>query len=598
MSTSRELESEPGSQPSVANHTKMHRFSPGLRTISGALVLLIIVQFVLYRHYFFKYVAPFYPINYDQLGTYLTVYKTYYSLHAGGWNHIAQAFDSGARIEGMKGALLPVMGLLSAYLFGPTRFAIGAVNFWIFAAAETTVFVYCFKRKGLLAGILTLGLFYFADIHLASVGGIFDFRRDYLGVLLMGATFISVCEWLKTGSRTALILLCSLLLASTLGRFITMFYWIGCGLIITTALGLSYFFKSASRADCLVLLKRTLVVVAAAAVGFIVHLCLFAETFRRYYVLLKVHDEDTMRWIEFGVHNGWERLAYYPNSLFNHFGVMICLSLIVSVVAIGCALASQKKVAVKFDREQTILLTVFASLSLAVYLILTAYSPSPVVVSCLAIPLTLVLGTMIISLFELQSRRVSIALAALVFIAGNYVFIDELMHARARPHASFADAQNCNMLIGEAIGLVDKRGDKPTVVCFPIVHDGVNQLTFQLTWYETMRRQVPLTLKFRAVKPFPAITWPELADKIKVSHIAVAPLSIATPAPGTFEYPGLVAIRSNLPKLAQALSSFKRLSAHDLYSGAWRAAVYYRDAADLESAKVMAAPSDYELSDK
>lgn len=527
--------------------------------------LTLVGEYLLYRHSLLKHVVPYFPVAFDQLGTYEYVYLFHYDIVQRGLSALSPDYLLGS--DGMKGLLLPLLGVLASFICGPSRETVATCNFVLFVAGQLFVLYYGFRRGGLATALFALGFFLLSDFHYGRCGGIFDLRRETAGILVSGLTFAAVISWLESGRKPQFWIMFAAFLLSATGRFITLFYWVA-------AVPASMVFAMLLPRNGIAIadvVRRHALLFLAAVFAFCVHISVFWHEFDRYYLSLKRTDQDSMRWVEYGVHNLTERLAYYPYTFFQGHDLVVAAAL-VSIVSVLFLRIRQTDSAETFALSTSTPL--FVGLSLGSYVVLTLYSPNPLVVGFLAMPFAICLSTEISSLFRTHcSRTKSLLISALVALSGVVSLVYQFQAAPNRPHTDRDSATAVNLILDKVTTLVN-RSSHPTVY-WAVVHEGIYDVVFNLYWHEHTLKALP-KMQHLQVQAYPAPLWSDVARDIDNSDIVVACTKIADVPQGQFEYPAVTALRQMIPQVSKRLdqNGFSLVDFCDLGGGAWRIGVF------------------------
>jgi hypothetical protein len=171
--------------------------SPRVQAVSNWLlvVLLIALEFALFRHFLIREVIWSYPPNNDQLAYLQQTYELYEHARTDGlWNAIIHQPPT------PQGALMQAQAAILFRIFGASRFNALLLNFLYFAIFQV-VLVWTVRR---IAGrwtvaLLSLGLLLTTLTPFCGAGGIYDFRMDFIAFYLYG---IFICLVIRSGVFT------------------------------------------------------------------------------------------------------------------------------------------------------------------------------------------------------------------------------------------------------------------------------------------------------------------------------------------------------------------------------------------------------------
>jgi hypothetical protein len=274
---------------------------------------LLLIEFLLFRHYLHREVLWAYPPNTDQVGYLSEAYDTYESMKSRG---IVRALEALAPIP--QGALMRVQAGVFFLVAGASRESALDLNFAWFAIFQCAIVWAVRWLAGRWDGAwAALGLLLSAATPFLGPGGIADFRMDFIAFCLYGSL---LCVVIRSGVfanwRWAPAI--ALMAAALIGfRFIAAVYVggaLGC-------LGLLFVVRLFSR-DAIV--RRTAVrrcsslLLTIAIIALLVAPMLWANraAIHDYYWVNHVTGpEKQVRAAEAGA-SGWAAaLAYYPRSL-------------------------------------------------------------------------------------------------------------------------------------------------------------------------------------------------------------------------------------------------------------------------------------------
>ena len=259
-------------------------------------------------------ILPTYPPGYDQSG-YLTV--TYLLVHRAMSNHWVQEISNSLKSPSPSGILFPVEGALMQNFLGTGRLSCLALGFTVFAIFQWALFSYFTQLAGLWLGIAALAFLLSLNSLFLPVGGIYDYRIDFLAASAFG---IFICLLLKTEFfyRRG----CTLLAAISgtflvLNRFITLSYILPIFALATLMAAAPCFSGSRLRR----LKNAALMIVGPACViGPVLWNCRQA-IWNYYFVGHVTGSEKRIRINEQHIHNWIEHLTYYPRSILSdHLG--------------------------------------------------------------------------------------------------------------------------------------------------------------------------------------------------------------------------------------------------------------------------------------
>lgn len=533
------------------------------------LILGLSGEYLLYRHSLLKHVVPYFPVAFDQLGTYEYVYLFHYDIVQRGLSALGPDYFVGS--DGMKGLLLPLLGVIASLIWGPSRETVAACNFVLFAAGQVFLIAYGYRRGGFVTALLAIGFFLLSDFHFGRCGGIFDLRRECAGVLVSGLTFMAVTSWLESGKKSKFWIMLAALLLSGTGRFITLFYWVAAAPVSMT---LSLIFRP-DRSRAADIVRRHAMFFVAAAFAFLTHIGVFWHEFDRYYISLKRTDQDSMRWIEYGVHDLAERLGYYPGTFLQGHDLVIIAAFISVVLACIFRERTLKYVEAIAPSISTLL---FLGLAFGSYAVLTMYSPNPLVVGFLAMPFAIWLSTEISNFMRSRCAPYkAVIVSALVALAGAANLVYQLQAAPNRPHTDRESAAAVNLILDKVTTFVNRETVAPPTVYWAVVHEGIYDVVFNIYWHEHARKPLP-KMQHLQVQAYPAPVWADIERDIDKSDLVVACTKIADVPKGQFEYPAVTALRQMIPQITSHLAQkgFHEVGSYYLGGDGWKIGVFQK----------------------
>jgi hypothetical protein len=532
-----------------------------------ALGLLTAVELVLFRRYVDAYVAPFYPVNHDQLPVLEWAYRAAGVARANpaelaSWLPSA---DSLRALQLFKGVVLPVSVLTAVGVLGIGRAAAILANFAALAVGQAAVYRYLRRRFGAGCGLLGIGLFLLAGTHYYWAGGLNDLRRDYLGVLGMGLSFMAVGTYLaRRGTGLALPGLA--LGFAALSRTVLLVYWVvTLGAAWTLLTGRRALGRASPRIDgyasrCGRLLALT---------GALGCLSIAAEPARfwRYYVGFRLSGDAAERFREFGADTLLRQALYYPASLLEHARPVLVVAAAQGrggvAVRLGEARVWQRRAAAGEAasggapglRGQSGL---FGLLTACTIGILAWYQPSPLPIACLVIPLVLVLSQVTWVLARPVAGPWMVLAGVIALALGVGRFASEMRGPTYPPHPTLANATTVDRIqatLRERMrdaGLAG--GESPAggpLVTWLLVHDGLNKHVFSVLALE--RGVSPPGARHNQLPANDTVQLAELLAAVRISDAVVVPIGLDPLPAGAFEYAGNASVRRSLDALEAEL---------------------------------------------
>lgn len=156
-----------------------------------------IIQFLLFRTYCYREIISYIPENMDQVG-YIGITYNIYDMFLQG--KVLQCLDFAINNGVNSGMML--IGAINLFVFGFTRFSLLLPNFIAFFLCEITISGVCVRiTKSRYAALIFQGLFLMTEAIFAAVGGIFDYRWDFLAFCVYTIWLAYLLEYLYTNER-------------------------------------------------------------------------------------------------------------------------------------------------------------------------------------------------------------------------------------------------------------------------------------------------------------------------------------------------------------------------------------------------------------
>jgi hypothetical protein len=349
------------------------------------LAVLLSVEFVLFRGFVAREIAPQPPSHHDQ-SVYL---REAYRIHRQASDEgVGTALRAAAERSGPNGLLFPIEGAILCLVAGPSRVSALTVNFLLFALLQIAVFatlVSTFRRFSFAA--FGLGLLLLTRSPFFWAGGLTDFRIDLAAFCLYGvflaaalrSSFFTSRVWsIASGLSAGLCIL---------NRYLTIAYFAGLALaVLPGVVILSRARSSQAR------WSRSRVLSLFLATGSALLICgpvLWANhrTIWQYYFVGHFGGDGVIRARAAGIQSG---LFFYPRSILStHPGPAAIAAII--IVAAGLFYFVRVRTAIPDHASSTLFREglVFFSAAFAVPFALLARDPdkSPVVGSIFVPPL-------------------------------------------------------------------------------------------------------------------------------------------------------------------------------------------------------------------
>jgi len=536
-----------------------------------------VLEYLLFAAYFSVNVTPYHPVAFDQLVTYNVVYDAYFSLRRDGLTS-APAAIAGIQARAFKGWVVPTLGLISTVVFGPHRSSVALVNFAFFVCGQLAVWGFVRAWHGPAAGMLAWGLFLLSGTHYFWAGGLDDLRVDYAGMVVFGVGFLLLVSFVREPSATRF-WTCLLAFAAALStRSITMVYFLGTLALLLLLFSLQYAWGRRDEGH-----RRRVRLLSLLFAGVLLEVGVFGllhwRRFAGYYLGLKFGPEDSIRKAEMGASTLRDMLLYYPKSALSHFSPYLVVGAVFACYFL-----------LKWVRFRTLtgsapkprgtgsfwpVLTVFGATALAVYAPLTLYSPSPVVIGVLTIPIVAVLATTLAEGFEwlkpaIGRKTVAVAVAA----AGLANYADAMVRPRFLAAVARVEAAAAVNRCFQDLERIARASGESLVVYWMLVHPGFHPLALNVYLYE--HGAEALVAKFRPARGriFQA-TEAELLENLRRADVAVAYSEM--PLGRGFEYPFVQSLRRLEPVWRGYLArEFVRVRSYDIGVGRGSLGLYVR----------------------
>ena len=407
-----------------------------------AVVVLLMLQWGLFRVFAEREIVSAYPTGFDQSMYLSETYATFDHMVKDG---LGSGLKYGILMNLPQGKMMHLQGALLFLLIGPSRLSAMALNFLYFALLELLVVYTLLWLTGRwsLAG---LGLALVVTMHsrFLIVGGVVDFRLDSIALCLYGVficlvvrsdTFLIRPWGLAAGVTSSLLILFRFLTAPTLVLvFATLLLYFALQWRLG---GAELRARSLARIHCLLLSGGLVAVVVAPFIW------LARQGLRTYYIGQLAKHNDAIRAVEYGANGPLAYWLFYLRSLvFVHLGWR-CLSLAaVTMLALFLTSRPRSGAVVKpigFAGRQAAL---FLLLAFLVPLTILTMFPvrNPVVGNILTIPgIALIMTVAVWYTRSGESRRSALTrtLAALASLAACFAVYTELsMATRTNPMAT------------------------------------------------------------------------------------------------------------------------------------------------------------------
>jgi hypothetical protein len=531
--------------------------------LMSLLVCLSVAEWFLFRRFFGKYIANSFLAHWDQVAVYSRIYKFHFGFEQAGVGYLFANSQYLLDKQAMKGLFVPFLGVLMTAIFGPFRLVVLSVNFVLFLSGQIAVAVTSYRRFGLPAAILSIGLYLLSLTHYTSVGGISDMRLDYSAMIMMGWAFLANLTFLENGGRSRWLLASATLLSNVLTRSILIIYWnVALGLLFAFSILCGRFAPTKIFATST---KRVFSLVCAAVVTFLVFLAVFWEPFSKYYIFRVANGEAAIRASAYGCHGYLETLTYNFMTLVHHFQYMFEA---VGLLMLGLFLFQRQQNGENslFQRARTFAQTPFCMLSISLcvgcLLSISCFMPSPNHIGVMTIPCALFLTLAINSLFgqnkiatrtrKKQQYFLTVA-SCLILALGVSVFAKEMLRPSFSPAA---DPEMADLVkhVNEVLSHEMENRDV-SHVCYPILSDEWHPAHLEVYWYENRRKQLPENYGPVIINPFVQYDWKQLQSILSQATFVVLPIREPECSEEEHALKGQLFIRKLMPELKRELDT-------------------------------------------
>ncbi|MEO8586707.1 MAG: hypothetical protein ABI584_11140 [Acidobacteriota bacterium] len=350
------------------------------------LAVLLCVEFVLFRGFVAREIAPQPPRNHDQSVYLREAYRIYRQASDEG---VGTALSAAVARSGPTGLLYPIEGASLCLVAGPSRASALSVNFLVFALLQVAVFTALVSTSDRPSfACFGLGLVLLARSPFFWAGGLTDFRIDLVACGLYGVFLAAVLRSRVFTSRAWSIVAGLSAAVCILNRYLTIAYFAGLAVaFLSGVVILAWSRDGRTRWPR----SRVLSVLLAAGSALLVSgpvLWTQRRAIWQYYVIGHFGGDGATRARAVGIGAG---LFYYPRSIvFDHPGPAVLLAILAAAAGVF-VFARGSPPAGSGDRNFFREGVVFLSAAFAVPFILLARDPdkSPVVGSILVPPLLL-----------------------------------------------------------------------------------------------------------------------------------------------------------------------------------------------------------------
>src|SRR5688572_21802682 len=212
-------------------------------------LIMFALEFLLFRTFYATNYQPYYPRATDQTVYLKSEYMTYYSLSDHGLLHTLKNLET-VQPQIFKGPIVPNLGVISMFLFGPNRLSAVLVNFLFLVIGQLSLLLYFKEKKDIYAGLIAAALFFLSITHYYWAGGLNDLRLDYAGMVAFGLAYIALNHLINVPTFRNFLLSGIFIAISLATRSITGIYLIAIVFVINAVLWISIkhkIFKQVNR---------------------------------------------------------------------------------------------------------------------------------------------------------------------------------------------------------------------------------------------------------------------------------------------------------------------------------------------------------------
>jgi hypothetical protein len=496
------------------------------------LVLLLAVQYGMFRQYAEREVTWHYPRAYDQVIYLIRSYQCYEQILTAGpwrgvWSHMKQPVPNGLVFEAQAALLYLILG--------PGRLTALTVNFIYFALFQIALVSAVRHRSGSWAlAFLGLGLLLTAGAPFFWAGGLMDFRIDFCAFCLYGILACVVARgdfFLSWGWSAAAGLLGAWLV---LTRYLCAVYvagvGVGCVGFLLVLLAVAWL-----RSD-----KRALIVHCHRLVGALLAACTIAvligpvvywkwPAIRDYYIGQFERGDGEVRAAEFGAATLVARVDYYFKSVVNYHagGRLLQLAVFCLLVALACRITSlflrrtPNQLPLNEGSRPDFFSNAFPVLCLAVpYLALVMFGAvSPVVGAIMVGPLILIVMCFLATLVPSTpwAARVMAVVASFILAIGFYTQASAFTRP-AVPRSERAHYEEVTRLYSRLADYCQAGLFRPRIACTRVT-DSIGSPLLNVVAYETRRHFVESDQTFGGT--IMGVTQAEAETAIQTSDVVL-----------------------------------------------------------------------------
>jgi len=392
----------------------------------------MILELVLFCAYFQREITPYPPEGWDQMGYYLNSFGQFDVLLKRDWPQLDHKIWA-------QGILVQSITAVSYFIFGVSRLNGPLFIALIWLLLQFVIFTHFQKRAGPWAGWLALGLTLSVGSYFRVIGGIVDFRLDAPGGMLYGMSLIYLIESERLKQKTPT----NLFIFSTLAAILTRSNTI---LLLGPALLLYAMFLILKREFVLGRIWKNLwPSTRFVAAGVLVGAIAMASRFYRYYLAYYFTGDPNSPAIiasmnqvmQVSPEQGWN-YRLYPVKIFllNHLGFVFFAACILSFAGLVLSWAlrhrsqssAPQSISASGNQQCDDLLLGFLYFAIPISLYTLSVSRNPVVATTLVVPAVVLVGSCLVRLNGLMTRRSSAPSLGLLAATGVLVLSIAIVH--------------------------------------------------------------------------------------------------------------------------------------------------------------------------
>lgn len=401
---------------------------------------LIIFEYLLFRSYVLREIAPYYPTNSDQTIVLSNSYLLFESILNTGFFESFKNLYTLLNLHWNTGitVIFPGQAAIFFLLFGASRLSALSINFIYFIVLQLVgaKTIKSLSSNNYYLPFLFVGLLLTTLSPLQDPGGLVDFRLDFIAFCLYGIFAISALKSQIFLDRKWSIIAMLLAVTTISVRLITLTYIIP---ILSVWLIYLILYRLHTPKKELTSIIKTQINNILISLGGIVSICvLFIYLLRKniynYYIIghLTGNEKYVRSQIE-GINGTISNLLYYPKSLiFHHLGTItitlfvILLSLLFFTFLITKKPTKNKNQQLLFFKQKIFFL--FNCIFIPIIILTTDLSKSPIVGGIVVVPLLLAITIIVLFLYQnsvnVIFKKISLitfTIISLLFGLSNYL---------------------------------------------------------------------------------------------------------------------------------------------------------------------------------